>query len=157
MIKFYHFLTPFFNVWLRWKMRGWKMGEGKRKRKWNGVDVVFFLGPLFLALSKLGRKWWGKWPWGGNYKKSTSIFHHSTYNNNGIVIIYFQFFHFSILFPKHAWWKLQLFFIHPKFSILQINQSLSFLDIWYIKHLYQILWPLLVISLFIKLAKMQTL
>ena len=31
------------------------MGEGKRKG--NGVDVVFLLGPLFLALSKLGRKW----------------------------------------------------------------------------------------------------
>ena len=33
------------------------MGEGKRKRKGYGVDVVFLLGPLFLALSKLGRKW----------------------------------------------------------------------------------------------------
>ena len=80
----------------KWEDERW--GEGKRKG--NGVDVVFLLGPLFLALSKLGRKWWGKWPWEGNYKISTSIFHHSTYNYNGIVIISYQFPINSFTFPS---------------------------------------------------------
>ena len=64
----------------------------KRERKENGVDTIFRPGPLFFSSPNWGEK--------GIEKKSTKLplFHCSTFNNKGIIVIYSLPFYFSFFF-----------------------------------------------------------
>lgn len=77
-----------------------QLDEKGQEIEWDWMEF----STTIFSPSKLGRKEERKWQW----EKSTKLFplfHTSTFNNKGIIEIYFLSFHFSILPTKHTWWK----------------------------------------------------